>query len=288
MMKNTALVVRLFNGGAGRLDGSGNLKPFDEKWFAEKANALAVMLAATNVERIVVVNNRDPESKFGEAADANGDTPTGRATKAHFATFSGRVDVVYVDQWGNNAGSGRAVQAGIDHLTAHSTADTFMVWSPEMAIDPERLTAALAYMSLCNHDVVGFLRENWQNRPQWMIPQHTGFIGTRDHWALATVPLKADGDEGRTVMTDVGAVAAAGMDDFCRLLEVMKLDKLGSIGMFKGGKPVPWQIDWNDQRQIEKIARQWQVALLWVKDSFPDADPEDMMNEFFDRHININ
>jgi hypothetical protein len=212
-VKNTATVVRLFNPGAGRPGRDREPKPLDGEWFQKVTSPIKQMLTSRLVERIVVVNNRDSQSAFGESADKNGDTPTGRAIHQKFVDDGDRVEVIYVDEWGQNAGSGRAVQAGIDYLTENSKAETFMVWSPELAITPELLACGLGYMTTFNHDVIGFVRENWQNRRQWMLPQHTGFIGTREHWALGRIPTKADGDEGRTVQTEIGEITLAGMED---------------------------------------------------------------------------
>lgn len=283
---DTGVVIRLFNPGAGKSDLNGSIKPLDQKWFKTVAASLESILASKDVPIVVVVNNVDQNSNYSEGK-VDGMTPTHRALKEEFSFYydNGKLAVIEHEDWGKNPGSGRAVQAGIDYLLRTSATPNLMVWSPELAIDEQRLHSGLEWMYKNHLDAIGFLREHWFKRPQWMLPQHTAFIGTRAHWKKATIPEKADGDEERYIETSAGKALVAGMDDFCRQLEVIKVDPNFKFGMFGASNPLPWNIDWNDTRQIQKIERQWQVAKTWAQEAYPDQPAETTIDQFFRRMI---
>ncbi|MFT7507578.1 MAG: hypothetical protein ACI92I_000738 [Acidimicrobiales bacterium] len=275
MEETLGVVVRDFTGGAGRIIDN-EVKQLNSQDFLKKSKVVVGLLKSELINVIVIASNRDKESKFGEASDNNGHTPTWRAYVQHYPelTEAGKLVPVFVDTWGSNAGSGRAVQAGIDYVLKETNLPYAMAWSPELAITPARLAKAVGFLEHYGLDGIGFLREHFFTRPQWMLPQHTGLVASRSCWELATIPKYADGDEGLTIETTVGPAKVAGMDDMARLLLAWKQKPDLRIGMYGWNDPITWDIDPNDTRQAEKIARQWEVVNQWTLRTFPDASSE--------------
>jgi hypothetical protein len=153
-------------------------------------------------------------------------------------------------------------------------------WSPELAITPRRLAEAFAILMTEGLDAIGFLREHFEEKLQWQIPQHTGLLGTRRFWEMTEIPRYADGDDDQKISTSVGPVLRAGMEDLARFMEILKLGQSLRIGMFGAKDPLPWTIDMGDQRQVNKIARQLAVAEAWALRCFPNRDPKEVIENF--------
>lgn len=275
------VTVRDFTGGAG-FEKDGVIKELDDETFLKKSGAIVHLLETTNlIDHVAIVSCCDHSVTWGEAIDDQGHTPTWRAYCEHYPELvkDGRLRVVFVNNWGQNAGSGRAVQAGVESVLA-SGLPFAMAWSPELDISSDRLTKAMAMLEHYNLDGVGFLRQNFHLRPQWMLPQHTGLIATRECWEWAEIPTYADGDEGLTIETEVGPAKVAGMDDMARIFAAMRFNASIRIGMYGWNDPIPWNVDLDDPRQAEKIARQWAVALEWAKRSFPRVEPSATIAQF--------
>ena len=273
-MSNNSIgvIVRDFAGGAGRTI-DGEVKQLNIEAFLKKSGDVVRLLDSAMIDQIVIVSNRDQASKFGEEADDEGHTPTWRAYVAHYPelTSANKLVPVFVDEWGANAGSGRAVQAGIDYVLKNTNLPYAMAWSPELAITPDRLAKAIGFLEHYGLDGIGFLREHFFTKPQWMLPQHTGLIASRECWELASIPKYADGDEGLTIDTEAGPANVAGMDDMARLFPAWKAKPDLRIGMYGWNDPIAWDIDPSDQRQAQKSARQWAVVHEWARRSFPEV-----------------
>jgi hypothetical protein len=279
-MQKICVIVRDFYSNAGRLGADGKLVSIPEDSFLKKSGAVVKLLESSLVDHVLIVSNRDGGSEFGETPDSASETPTWQMYRLHYEDLvhTGKLHCCFVDEWGANAGSGRAVQAGIDHFLGlqddvNNIVSHAMVWSPELAIDNVRFAQAAWALEHYNLDGLGFLREHAFTRTQWMLPQHTGLLGTKEFWSLAEVPTYTDGDEGLSVDTSEGLCPLAGMDDMARIFEALKVKQDLSIGMFGQKNPIAWNVDLTDPRQAPKVARQQAVTEEWARRSFPDTEP---------------
>ena len=282
------VVLRHFTAKAGR-EVDGAIVELDMDKFMQKSRKLVDLVTGSGlIDHGMVVSCTDPSVKWGEAVDDNGHTPTWRAYCKAYPELveGGQLKVVFVDNWGPNAGSGQGVQAGVDAVLAAGLPYS-MAWSNELAVTPDLLAKAMGLLDHYNLDGIGFLRENCIKKPQWMFPQHTGFIGTKACWGLAKIPTYADGIEGIKVDTEVGPANLAGMDDAARFFEALKVKPDLRLGMYGWENPLAWTIDFTDKRQVEKISRQWAVAKEWAKRSFPDTDPETTIIQFIERNVKM-
>lgn len=270
-MQKLAVIVRDFQAGAGRT------KPFDEADWRKKAEKVVAMATALSA-RVYIVSCRDVSSPYSEAPNQAGYTPTWQAYQRHFNTQIEKGMLVYtpVDDWGQNLGSGRALQTGIDQALV-TNAEYIMTWSTKMSITPEQVTRAIEPLEENRLDGIGFLRAGFEESPQWLLPQHTGFVANRHCWLAAPIPRYTDGDDGREIETAVGTTLLAGMEDMARIFEAKKVHPGLRFGMIGKNQPVPWRVD---ASQDKKIARQWQVVLEWARRAFPHEDPEAVLEAF--------
>jgi hypothetical protein len=279
------VVARSFQAGTG---GAG--KSFDSALFADKvANKIRNMLRFSELVKVVViVTNGDAKSPLAENVE-NGVTPTVAALLGTFPdeVSSGMLIPHICTDWGNNPGSGNALNEGIRIAHDKHFGDYVMVWSPELNVDGFAISQAINFIERRQLSVAGFLRQRWWERPQWNVVQNTGAI-----WNLETL-LGVDGfapvcnGTGRTIRTEeYGEVPLAGMEDFHACLRMMKAVDNFRWGMVGRATPMRWDVDFEPmsirgKNHHAKVARQFLVMREYAKMIFPTMEFNAVMDRLF-------
>ncbi len=191
---------------------------------------------------------------------------------------AGLVVPILCRDWGLNAGSATAINAGIAVARERDASDT-LVWSPEINLDGFMLKAMLSHKERNALKLVGYMRSNWFLRLQWQFAQNTCAL-----WDLET--LKAIGDmnpdcngDGITVVStpEFGDVALAGMEDFEAYLRASRHQgeflRWGNAGV---SSPADWDLSLKEpgtpeyDNNAKKIARQGLVMNEYARRIFPE------------------
>lgn len=285
MKKKIDVVTRSFQGGAGT--GTED-KPFNMKQFEEKVARpiLNLLRFPEVVGTIIAVTNGEIGNKLAEKIDKDGKTPTTRAFEEIFPAEmkSGKILVPICTSWGQNPGSGTALNEGIALVQSFKV----MCWSPEIEMDGYRITSALDFAEARNLSVVGFLRKLYWERTQWNVVQNTACI-----WDTATIKsiggfaAECNGT-GETVNTaEFGEVPLAGMEDFHAMLRLMqKYGENFRWGLVGRTNTLKWDTDFEpgserESNHLKKVARQYLVMQAYVRKIFPDKKLEDVLEKFF-------
>jgi len=280
------VVTRSFQAGTGK-----GGKEFNPKIFEEGvACPIRQLLEAKNVKTIIVVVNAEKGNRLAELPDNTGTTPTMCALQDNFHSEIGlgKIIVSLCTNWGPNPGSATALNQGLSIVQSLNHAGWILNWSPEIEMNGSLIDRALVHAERHNLSVVGFLRQNWWERPQWTVVQNTAAL-----WDIETLlAIKGFSAEcngtGRTVVTkEYGKVALAGMEDFHALLRILKERPL-RWGMVGRSNPLLWDTNFEPGSQrldnhLKKIARQYQVMQAYVQDIWPSTSFNLVMNEIFAR-----
>lgn len=288
-MTGLIAVARTFQAGTGP-----NGKEFNTDYFSEKVTGpIKDLLAGSEkvVSGIVVVVNTEKNNPLAEGIYDSGQTPS---TLALMETFpeeisNGRMIVHLCHNWGNNPGSGNALNEGIE-IAQGMGAELAMCWSPEIEMNGYRISEALGFMEKRNLSVVGFLRENWWQKPQWHISQNTAAI-----WDIKILQNVGGfspecNGTGKTVTTEeFGEVSLAGMEDLHTMLKILKSNPNFRWGMIGRSNPLKWNTDFpaGSERllnHLKKVARQGIVMSEWAKLIFPYLSYNQVMNNLFARY----
>jgi len=288
-MTEVSIIIRTFQAGTG----SGG-KEFDADYFSENvARPIRNLLAGSEkiVGGIIIVVNAEKGNPLAESIYSNGQTPSSSALVETFPEEikSGRVLVHLCHNWGNNPGSGNALNEGIE-IASKLGADLAMCWSPEIEMNGYQISEALNFMEERNLSVVGFLRENWWQKPQWHISQNTAAI-----WDIKTLQSARGfspecNGTGKTIMTEeFGEVSLAGMEDFHTMLKILKSNPSFRWGMTRRSNPLKWDTNFppNSERllnHLKKVARQEIVMSEWSKLVFPYLSYNQVMDNLFARY----
>lgn len=284
-MKKVAVVARSFQAGSG-VGG----KEFDKEAFAKKvAKPIRDLLGYKNVGTIIVLTNGQSGHKLAEIV-TNDKTPTILALEETFSEEieNGRLLPYVCANWGNNPGSGEALNQGAK-LAQEMGYEWCLNWSPEIEMDGFFIHEALIWAEQRELSVIGALRQSWWEKPQWKVAQNTAAL-----WRLDAL-LSVEGfspecnGTGETVNTpEFGEVPLAGMEDFHAMLRIMKADPKFRWGMIKRPTPLSWDTNFEpdserEQNHLKKVARQYLVMQTYVKKVFPDKSFNKVMDEFFAR-----
>ena len=243
------------------------------------------------VERIIVVVNVEKGNPLAESIYSDGQTPS---TSALMEVFSkeirdGRIIIHLCHNWGNNPGSGNALNEGID-IAQKMGAQLAMCWSPEIEMNGFRILEALNFMEERNLHVVGFLRENWWDKTQWHISQNTAAIwNIRILKSVGGFSSECNGTGKTIVIKGFGEVSLAGMEDFHAILKILKLYPNFRWGMVGRSNPLKWDTNFPADSErllnhLKKVARQELVMKEWVKMIFPHTLYKEVMNKLFARY----
>lgn len=276
--------TRSFQGGA-------TFANFNKKKFEDGIVTPIRKLLSTAPPELVglaVVTCAEPNSKYAEEV-CDGNTPTTHHLREEFPeeVADGRLTPVLCTDWGLNAGSGTAINAGIE-AARHRGADNVLVWSPEIDLTGHMVSSMLAHMDAHALNLVGYMRNRWYQRLQWAFAQNTCAI-----WDLDTLKIIDDmnpacnGDGKSTVTTaEFGEVALAGMEDieayFRASAHLGEFVRWGAVGM---RNPAVWNLalktpgtkEYDDN--AKKIARQGLVMDAYAKRVFPHLEPIEVYDQ---------
>lgn len=284
MTKQLFAVTRSFQGGA-------TFASFDSEKFDRGVVAPVTKLLSSAPEEfagLAIVTCGEPGNKYSEEV-IDGETPTVRALREAFSDeiAIGRIIPVVCSDWGLNAGSATAINAGVEVARSHS-AHKVLVWSPEIDLSGHMVSEMLNHMEQHALRLVGYMRNRWYQRLQWAFAQNTCAI-----WDMGLLDLvsgmnpSCNGDGKTTVSTlEFGEVPLAGMEDIEAYFRASAICgefiRWGCVGM---RHPAIWSLALKkpDTREyddnIKKIARQALVMDAYAKRIFPDIEPIDVYDQ---------
>jgi hypothetical protein len=217
------------------------------------------------------------------------------ALKARFPKEmkTSKIIILPCTNWGPNPGSAIALNMGLEIASQES--DWVLNWSPEMEMDSRRIELGLAHAERHHLPIVGFLRQNWWERPQWAVPQNTACLWKADLLSRVNGFASECNGTGRIIKIALRPgeepedIPVAGMEDFHTLLRMQKKFEDLRWGMAGRSEPLSWNTDFQGERlatHLKKVARQYQVMQIWAKDIFPELSFNQVMNQLFARcHI---
>jgi hypothetical protein len=284
-MNKMAIVVRSFQAGTG--EGG---KPFDKEIFERQvAKPISRVLRSDAVKNVIVVINGDEGSSLAEIKSGDGMTPTLRALQDRFPDEcgAGLITARVCTNWGPNPGSAIALNWGLEIVKNGADVPWVLNWSPEIEMDGDRISLALAHAERHNLSVVGFLRQSWWEKPQWKVVQNTAALWRVDLLSSVGGFSEECNGTGRTVKTEeYGDVPLAGMEDFHALLKIMRAHTDLRWGMVGRADPLFWDTDFprGSEREInhlKKVARQYGVMQAWANSVFPELTFKKLMDRLF-------
>lgn len=280
--------------------GAGLTKKFDHGQFLKNVVPPIKKLIRMGFTVIVVVCG-DQSTRFAEAVDENGETPTTRALKSEFpleTTYDAceendwrsplLITHVVTEGWGLNAGSGEALNQGWQ-VAIENGCEYFAPFSSEMTLDETLIAEGLELITEQKLSVVGFYREHWQEKRQWQVPQNTLCVWDLQQLAAVNGFQAVCNGTGETITTeDRGDVLLAGMEDFYTALLIMQNSEDFAWAMVGAENPLPWDTNFEpgstrETDHLNKVARQGYVMLAWAQKVYPLQDPETTINQFFAR-----
>lgn len=274
-------VTRSFQGGA-------TFANFNQKKFEDGVVLPLQKLLKTAPPQftgIAVVACGEAGSKYAEEV-RDGDTPTTHFVRQAFPKeiASGRIVPVVCTNWGLNAGSGTGINDGIA-VARERGSDKVLVWSKEIDLDGFMVYEMLCHMELHALGLVGYARNYWFERLQWMFAQNTCAIWDIDILNAVDGMNPACNGDGKTTVTtaEFGEVALAGMEDveayFRASAQAGHFLRWGVVGQrhpanWDTARKVPGTREYDDN--AKKIARQGLVMEAYAKRIFPHLTPREV------------
>ena len=285
-MKKHSIVIRAWQRGAGRPGVA-----FDQPAFERRlGRPIDLMLRTSDhkLARIVVVVNTDRRFPdfIGETVVHDGLTPTMRELKARFGDA---IDVLADPEWGNNAGSASALNAGWRHAAHCADVSHILSWNPEMALTGHHVERMRHHVYEHNLEICGYLRRGYWERPVFHLFQNTAAMySTSALKEAGGFDTRCDGNDGTTIDIDgLGRVTLAGMDDQDLLLRLTKArGEVPRIGMVGRRDPAQWQRHFPEEPERQKafdikIRRQYAVLRAWTHIHLPQMSLEDYLDLVF-------
>ncbi len=200
---------------------------------------------------------------------------------------SGRVVPILCRDWGLNAGSATAINAGIE-VARRRDADKVMVWSPEIDLDGFMVHEMLCHKEIYALRLVGYMRNRWHQRLQWMFAQNTCVIWDMELLQMIGGMNPACNGDGKTMVSTIeyGEVPLAGMEDieayFRATAELGEFVRWGAVGQrhvatWNLALKKPGTREYDDN--LKKIARQALVMDEYAKRFFPHLEPIDVYDQ---------
>ncbi len=280
LKNNIALVTRTFQPNKNR-------DTFDLERFQERFVTPLNNLRSGNVfDKIFIIVNIEKGNKYAE------ETTDGiSASKYHITkqfkeeVDNGTIVVVDLDDWGKNAGSANALTMGL--LAARGNNIKYVMnWSSEMDIKPEMVLNCLGSIKKDGYNVIGFLRDFWWKKHQWLIAQNTASIwNVNSLIAVNGFSTYCDNNTKSISSYEHGTVPLQGMEDFYSMLLMSKNDKNFKWAMLGRSNPIKWNMETEGEegkRNEKKVYRQYHVMEHYV-DIIYGKDKERTMELIFDK-----
>ncbi len=261
---------------------------FDEDKFAKFVDRLNKITSGdTSFKKVVVVLNGDTNSDHSERINKDKKLPSQCYLEQKFSVI--RINdipikiVVCNDNWGLNAGSGKALNDGLKEVET----ERVMIWSAEMEITSTQVKKALETMNDNDLRLIGFLREGYKNFLPWRCVQNTAVIWHRaDLEFIEWFDVGCDGTKDVNVCVKNQPFLKAGMEDFHAYLRLRDKKQDFKWGMIGKDSPIVWTHE-NDTRNQNKIARQKAVMSAYMNDL--NIDKKKVLKDINspDRHYNF-
>lgn len=285
MSDNICLVTRTFQP---RKD----IDNFDLERFEKKfLQPLKKMIKGNIIfKKVIILVNVEEGNKFAEILNENNVSPSEYHIKENLKeeVELGIVEILHVKNWGQNAGSARALRQGGEYAKSLGM-DYLMNWSAEMDISVYDIISAFETMKNNNHDVMGFLREKWWLKFQWAISQNTASI-----WRIK--PLSKVGyfsnfcdEETSSINSEAyGKIHLMGMEDFHAMARMLNNDSSFSWGMYGLKDPIQWKYESDLSTELgllnaKKIYRQERVVYYYIEQIFKHDNHQEVLDNFFSK-----
>lgn len=282
-MKKIALITRTFQQNK-------NIDNFNENIFIEKFyKPLKNMIESNLFNKVFILINTDKNNDYCEYTN-NGVSPSEFFIKKYFKEYIYMIDIINVEDWGDNVGSSYALS--IAAKKAYNENFNFIMnWSSEMIISKEKLYSTFDYIKNNDIDVIGFLRNHWWIKYQWSIAQNTAAIWNIN--SLKEVDFfskQCDIIQKKIISDTFGDTPLLGMEDFHSMLQLIKIKDF-KWSMSCSNEPIFWNYKSDDPKlnflNERKIFRQEQVILYYIESFFPEIDPYIFLETFFRKRIII-
>lgn len=242
--------------------------------------------APAEIAGVVVVTCGEKGSKYAEEVRDDQTPTTSYLIKAFPAEVEAkRVIPIVCDDWGLNPGSATAINDGL-RVAIRCEVDRALVWSPEIGLDGHMVTEMLEHQARYNLDLVGYFRNRWWQRAQWMFAQNTCAL-----WDLGLLTAvdgfnAACNGDGKTVVHTIeyGDVPLAGMVDIEAYFRSYRLrHSFTRWGMAGQRHPAVWNLALKRpgtaeyDNNLKKIARQAEVIQAYARQYFPNTDVADVL-----------
>lgn len=285
MDRSVAVVTRSFQRAA-------TTNTIDQSKLDVLCEAIRHMLNCPHVGIVAVVT---PSSGiYAEVQDEAGVLPTHAFLGNTFcsAIEDGRLVLVPCDDWGLNAGSATALNAGMRAaLEAQIACSYTLFWSPEFQLTHNRIERMVNCIKSRNLELVGYLREGWAQMPQWQMPQNTALLWRNTTLAqLEGMNPSCNGDGVTNVETvEFGLVPRAGMEDveaYFRLCQIRGY--FVPWGMVGQNDPAIWDLSRKvpgtpeHADHLKKVARQWEVVRAYACTYFQEFVYEDVIRQMLE------
>lgn len=286
MNNKIALITRTFQPNA-------TIDTFDEKRFKEKfVKPLSKLLCKNKiVNKVIILTNIEDNNKYSEPLNEYGESSSLYHIKKHFnkEIKNGLIEIIQVEKWGENAGSGQALTEGAKY--AESIGYKYIMnWSCEIDLSFYEIFGAFEILKKNKHSVVGFTREKWWLKFQWNLPQNTACIWNLDHLKSVGYFNPYCDNNKETIKNDLfGDIPLQGMEDFYSLLNINKSIEGFSWGMYGIEKPLKWNCETDLNTELgklnsRKIYRQEAVINHYIEQNYDkNIKNEDILSALFSK-----
>ena len=201
-----------------------------------------------------------------------------------------KIEVIDLEDWGQNAGSANALTTGLK--AAHKEGVKYVMnWSPEMDFDGDFVKKGLDVIIEKDLFVVGYLRDFWWKKFQWLMVQNTASIWNVDKLISVNGFSKyCDSNPSTLYSEEYGEISLQGMEDFYSLLLLSNKYEDFKWAMIGSDNPITWTIDTdpnteNGLRNLKKIYRQSFVMKHYVSHIYDNADFDTVLANIFNKLI---
>jgi len=219
------------------------IKEFKSNFFTPLNN---LTKNAKNIKKIVVIFCGDQESEWAEKYNEDDENPASYSClhqligspeyRKDWKINNIQIVPVICTNWGANAGSATALNDGLKEVET----ELVLIWSKEMPLLAHNVNEAISLVNQEDLVVVGFLREGWENKNAWNVPQNTAAIWNTSHLKSINGFSKiCNGGLGDKVTLKSGiAKDVAGMEDMEALMRLVIINSNYKYAMLGKKNPI--------------------------------------------------